>query len=292
MVILLYKSCDVIHNSRIKYYADGSVKLSVANGQIYKDSDFVVSDSSTYRSPVVSLESDEETFLERKYKSRKDSIRRSKDKVFDIVKMNDWDFFFTGTFGVDCGFDRYDVDLVCKKVNTLMYNLVKRGKVKHYIFVPEFHNDGAVHYHGFIKATDSLCYSLAINPRTRKAIRRGKNRVFVFNWNDWSFGFTTLIHCYGSVDNMSKYFCKYITKSADFPMKHRYYAGGDLVRVVPTDYVDLDFNSVPCSVTFTDFGDFKYIAFKSVQDFSDFLLCFMAQFEINNILKGGYSYVI
>ena len=281
-----------MHNARIKYYADGSVKLSVSNAQTYKDSEFVVSDNSTYHSPVVSRETDEETYLERKYKSRKDSIRRSKDKVFDIVKMNDWDFFFTGTFGEDCGFDRYDVDLVCKKVNTLMYNLVKRGKVKYYIFVPEFHKDGAVHYHGFIKATDSLRYMLAINPHTGKAIRKGKRRSFVFNWLDWSFGFTTLMHCYGSVDNMTKYFCKYITKSADFPMKHRYYAGGALVRSVPTDYVDLDFNSVPCDVTVTDFGDFKYIAFTSVVDFSDFLLCFMAQFEINNIFKGGYSYVV
>lgn len=281
-----------MHNARIKYYADGSVKLSVSNAQTYKDSEFVVSDNSTYHSPVVSRETDEETFLERKYKSRKDSIRRSKDKVFDIVKMNDWDFFFTGTFGDDCGFDRYDVDLVCKKVNTFMYNLVKRGKVKYYIFVPELHKDGAVHYHGFIKAADSLRYMLAINPHTGKAICKGKRRNFVFNWLDWSFGFTTLMHCYGSVDNMSKYFCKYITKSADFPMKHRYYAGGELVRSVPTDYVDLDFDSVPCDVTVTDFGDFKYISFKSVQDFSDFLLCFIAQFEINNILKGGYSYVV
>ncbi len=281
-----------MHNARIKYYADGSVKLSVANAQTYKDSAFVVSDNSTYLSPVVSRETDEETYLERKYKSRKDSVRRSKDKVFDIVKMNDWDFFFTGTFGDDCGFDRYDVDLVCKKVNTLMYNLVKRGKVKYYIFVPEFHKDGAVHYHGFIKATHSLRYMLAINPHTGKAIRKGKRKNFVFNWLDWSFGYTTLMHCYGSVDNMTKYFCKYITKSADFPMKHRYYAGGDLVRVVPTDYVDLDFCSVPCDVTVTDFGDFKYITFMSVEDFSDFLLCFMAQFEINNIFKGGFSYVV
>lgn len=288
----MYKSCQVFTNSKIKYYADGSVKLSVANAQTYKDSDFVVSDFSTHHSPVLSLEIDEETYLERKYKNRKDSIRRSKDKVFDIVKMNDWDFFFTGTFGNDCGFDRYDADLVCKKVNNFMYNLVKRGKVNYYIFVPEFHKDGAVHYHGFIKATDTLCYSLAVNRRTRKAIRRGKNRAFVFNWNDWTFGFTTLIHCYGSVDSMSKYFCKYITKSADFPMKHRYYAGGDLVRNVPTDYVYLDFDSVPCFVTSTDFGDFKYISFNSVQDFSDFLLCFMAQFDINYFLKGGFSYVV
>lgn len=282
------KSCQVFHNSKIKYYADGTVKLSVANGQIYKDSDFVVSDSSSYHTPVVSRESDEETYLERKYKSRKDSIRRSRDKVFDIVKMNDFDFFFTGTLSDDCGFDRYNADEVCKKVNTFMYNLVKRGKILRYIFVPEYHKDGAVHYHGFIKSCDSMRYSLAVNPRTRKAVRRGKNRAFVFNWNDWSFGFTTLIHCYGSVDNMTKYFCKYITKSSDFPMKHRYYAGGQLFRVVPTDYVDFDFNSVPCDVTVTDFGEFKFISFKSVHDFSDFLLCFLSQYEINyNFLKGG-----
>ena len=282
------RSCEVFHNTKIKYYADGSVKLSVANGQAYKSPDYVVSDNSTYHAPVVSREIDEETYLERKYKSRKDSIRRSRDKVFDIVKMNEFDFFFTGTFSDDCGFNRYNADEVCKKVNTFMYNLVKRGKILRYIFVPEFHKDGAVHYHGFIKSCDSMRYCLAVNPRTRKAIRCGKNRSFVFNWNDWSFGFTTLIHCYGSVDNMTKYFCKYITKSADFPMKHRYYAGGDIVRTVPTDYLDLDFDSVPCDVTVTDFGEFKYIAFISGDDFSDFLLCYMTQYEINHIfLKGG-----
>lgn len=282
------KCCQVTHNTKIKYYADGSVKLSVANGQLYKDSDYVVSDSSTYHAPVVSRETDEETYFERKYKSRKDSIRRSRDKVFDIVKMNEFDFFFTGTFSDDCGFDRYNADEVCKKVTTFMYNLVKRGKIIRYIFVPEFHQDGAVHYHGFIKSGDSIRYMLARNPYTGKAIRRGKNRKFVFNWLDWSFGYTTLMHCYGTVDNMSKYFCKYITKSSDFPMKHRYYAGGDIVRVVPTDYVDLDFYSVPCDVTVTDFGEFKYIAFKSVDDFSYFLLCFMTQYEINHyFLKGG-----
>ena len=282
------KACEVFHNCKIKYYADGTVKLSVGNAPIYKDSDFVVSDSSSYHSPVVLREIDEETYLERKYKSRKDSVRRSRDKVFDIVKMNDFDFFFTGTFSDDCGFDRYNADVVCKKVNTFMYNLVKRGKIVRYLFVPEFHKDGAVHYHGFIKSCDSLCYSLAVNPRTGKAIRRGKNRSFVFNWTDWSFGYTTLIHCYGSVDSMTKYFCKYITKSADFPMKHRYYAGGDLVRVVPTDYVDLDFDSVPCESTVTDFGYFKYISFVSLETFADFLLCFCSQYEINhNFLKGG-----
>lgn len=282
------KACEVFHNAKIKYYADGSVKLSVSNGQIYKDSDYVISDSSTYHSPVVSRETDEETFLERKYKSRKDSIRRSRDKVFDIVKMNEFDFFFTGTFSDDCGFDRYNADEVCKKVNTFMYNLVKRGKILRYIFVPEFHEDGAVHYHGFIKSTNTLRFRFAINPHTGKVIRKGKQRHCIFNWLDWHFGHTTLMRCYGSVDNMTKYFCKYITKSADFPMKHRYYAGGDIVRVVPTDYVDLDFDSVPCVVTVTDFGYFKYIAFKSVDDFSDFLLCFMTQYEINHIfLKGG-----
>lgn len=289
MVIILYKSCEVLTNTKIKYYADGSVKLSVANAPIYKSSDYVVSDNSTYHSPNVSRETDEDTYLERKYKSRKDSVRRSKNKVFDIVKMNDFDFFFTGTISNDCGIDRYNADEVCKKVNTFMYNLVKRGKIKYYIFVPEFHKDGAVHYHGFIKSSDSMRYSLAVNPRTRKALRRGKNRAFVFNWLDWSFGYTTLIHCYGSVDSMSKYFCKYITKSADFPMKHRYYAGGSLVREVPTDNVDLDFDSVPCDITVTEFGEFKYISFISVQHFSDFLLCFMTQFEYNSILKGGFS---
>lgn len=283
-----FRSCEVFHNTKIKYYADGSVKFSCSTATPYKDKDYVVSDNSTYKSCNVAHEVDEDTFVDRKLKYRSDSIRRTKDKVFDIVKMNDWDFFFTGTISDECDVDRYDVDAVCKKVNTFMYNLVKRGKVIRYIFVPEFHKDGAVHYHGFIKASDSLRYSLAINPHTRKAIRRGKNRAFVFNWNDWNFGFTTLVHCYGSVDNMSKYFCKYITKGSEYPMKHRYYCAGDVIREVPTDYFDFDFDSVPCDITVTDFGYFKYISFVSLETFSDFLLCFTTQYDINHyFLKGG-----
>ena len=291
-MIILYKTCQVTNNARIKYYADGSVKLSVANGQVYKSSDYVTSDNSTYHSPIVSRDTDEDTFLERKYKSRKDSIRRSKDKVFDLVKMNDWQFFFTGTLNDDCGVDRYNADEVCKKVNTFMYNLVKRGKVLRYIFVPEYHADGAVHYHGFVNLSDSALYCLAVSKRTGKVIRRGKNRSFVFNWLDWKFGFTTLIHTYNDVHSMACYFSKYIIKGQDFPMKHRYYCGGDVVRFVPTDYVDLDFDSVPCDITFTDFGEFKYISFRSLSDFSDFLLCYMSQFDINNFFKGGFSNVI
>ena len=283
-----FKSCEVFHNTKIKYYADGSVKLSCSSATPYKDKDFVLSDNSTSQQSNFYHEVDEDTYCSRKLKYRSDSIRRTKDKVFDIVKMNEWDFFFTGTLSDDCGIDRYDSDVVCKKVNTFMYNLVKRGKIVRYLFVPEYHKDGAVHYHGFIKSSDSMRYSLAVNPRTRKAIRRGKNRAFVFNWNDWSFGFTTLIHCYGSIDHMSKYFCKYITKGSYFPMKHRYYCGGDVVRAVPTDYVDLDFDSVPCDITVTDFGFFKYISFVSRETFTDFLLCYISQYEINhNLLKGG-----
>lgn len=282
------KSCEVFHNTKIKYYADGSVKMSCSTAAPYKDKHFVVSDYSTYKQSNLEREVDEDTFVSRKLKYRSDSIRRTKDKVFDIVKMNDWDFFFTGTISDDFDIDRYDANAVCKKVNTFMYNLVKRGKIIRYLFVPEYHKDGAVHYHGFIKSSDSMRYSLAYNPHNGKVIRRGKNRSFVFNWLDWTFGWTTLIHCYGSVDNMSKYFCKYITKGSDFPMKHRYYCGGDVVREVPTDYVDLDFDSVPCEITVTDFGYFKYVSFVSREIFLDFLLCFMSQYDINyNLLKGG-----
>ena len=91
------KSCEVFHNTKIKYYADGSVKMSCSTATPYKDKSFVVSDNSTYKSSNVEHEVDEDTFLSRKLKYRSDSIRRTKDKVFDIVKMNDWDFFFTGT---------------------------------------------------------------------------------------------------------------------------------------------------------------------------------------------------
>lgn len=290
--MIAFKQHEVFHNTRVKYYADGSVKFSVANGNIYKDSDYVVSDSPTLHSSCGSNDVDEETFLERQYKYRNDSIKRSKNKVFDIVKMNDWDFFFTGTISDDCDIDRYNVDEVSKKVNTFMYNLVKRGKIIRYIFVPEFHDDGAVHYHGFIKAGCSLSYRLALNPRTGKPIRRGKNRNFVFNWTDWTFGFTTLINCYGSVDNMSKYFCKYITKSSDFPMKHRYYCGGSVVRDVPCDYFDFNFHDVPCDVTFSDFGLFKFLSFDCLNDFHDFLLCYFTQFDYNSIFKGGNFYVV
>lgn len=281
-----YSDSELLHNTRVKKYADGTVKVTFACSSIYKEKGFATADVQGQKSSSVSctqLEDidEEEIYLERKYHYHKNSIKRSKDAVFDIVLMNEWDFFFTGTLSNDCGVDRYDADEVCKVVNRFMYSQVRQGNVIRYIFVPEEHEDGAIHYHGFIKINpkrlgNGFDIKLAINPHTGKPIFRkvkdlGTYKVGVFNWLNWEFGYTTVIPMYGNRQKAANYMCKYITKSSDTPMKHRYYCAGDVVRKVPVELYDVPFIDVPIQEVSTEFGLFKYAVFDDYNSFFEFL---------------------
>lgn len=144
------------------------------------------------------------------------SMRRARAKVRRIALANDFRWFVTLTLD-PAKVDRYDVKAVIKKLNQWASNQVKRRGLK-YVLVPERHQDGAIHFHGFFNdALDAV-------PSGHK----DKNGHMIFNIPGWTLGFTAAIEVYGDYAGAVAYVCKYIGKQGDKPAGRWYYSGGEL----------------------------------------------------------------
>jgi hypothetical protein len=170
--------------------------------------------------------------------SRRKSFSRAKNNLFDLLMSNsDIGYFVTLTFD-EQKIDRYDYTAVVRKLGQWLDNNVRRKNLR-YILVPEFHKDGAVHFHGFINC-DVLDLCEAVNPYTGKLIKhRGKR---VFNISSYKLGYSTAIPIKpDEIDATRKYVFKYITKTGGEKVGGRYYlSGGDLLRPV-WRIADIDF---------------------------------------------------
>ncbi|MBQ7784186.1 MAG: hypothetical protein IJ368_09470 [Oscillospiraceae bacterium] len=152
-------------------------------------------------------------------KRRSDNVKRSKDKIYDLVACNDWDFFFTGTFG-NTKFDPTDAKQAVKPLQKWLNNMVTRYGLK-YILVAEYQpKSGRIHFHGFIndvlKTVDSgrrLYMKKAYDSAFFE--KRGLNAddyPIIFNLPQWKFGFSTAIKTYNGSRGCASYITKYITK--------------------------------------------------------------------------------
>ena len=83
------------------------------------------------------------------YKNHVDdvSIKRTKKKVYDYAKSNEWEWFVTFTFSPD-KVNRYDYDECTKYLSKWFNNLKRSSPALSYLVVPEQHKDGAYHFHG------------------------------------------------------------------------------------------------------------------------------------------------
>lgn len=78
------------------------------------------------------------------------SLSRTKRRLMDIVLCNKFDYFCTFTFS-DGKVDRYDYRAVQRRLSQFFANYRKRYAPDFkYCVIPEFHRDGAVHFHGFL----------------------------------------------------------------------------------------------------------------------------------------------
>lgn len=77
------------------------------------------------------------------------SMKRTKKKVYDYAKCNEWDYFVTFTFDKK-KVDRYDYEECSKKLSKWFNNLKRSSPALSYLVVPEQHKDGAWHFHGLV----------------------------------------------------------------------------------------------------------------------------------------------
>jgi hypothetical protein len=157
--------------------------------------------------------------------SMKRAVRRARAKVRRLALSNDFRWFVTLTLNKE-KVDRYDPAAVVRKLNQWCSNQVKRKGLK-YVLVPERHEDGALHFHGFF--SDSLIM-------IPSGHYDGAGHE-IFNIPGWALGFTAAIQLYGNYPAAVAYVCKYIGKQGDKPAGRWYYSGGELCEPA-VEYAD------------------------------------------------------
>lgn len=216
----------VRHNAKIKVYPDGSRKVTVCTRPIFKDEGW--EEIKPEEKEVVPKPKDMT-----KKEVRLDSMKRAKEKAFDIARLNDFEYFTTWTLNKDL-IDRYDSEAVKKKLRTFLSHGVSRKNLL-YLVLPEYHKDGAIHMHALIRG----------DYRYIDSGLKTKSGQPIYNMPDWGWGFSTAIPIYGDKEAVSRYITKYITKDCQKIFGAFYYAGGKgLVRTPSIQYDDLDFKSV------------------------------------------------
>lgn len=240
---------DIMHNTKIKSYPDGSYKITVATRKLFREKGWELSDN---HHMFASLPKPQDPNNE----TRSDSLYRSKNKIYDIIAMNldKFNYFVTLTF------DPAKVDSKSpKEVIRIMRQFLKNMSSRHglaYILIPEYHKDGKIHLHGLVNDTLQLIDSgtrlakgydkpLKIETLKRKGIALSDCKT-VYNLPQWKYGHSTAMEISGNAKMVFGYITKYITKDMEKIFGNFYYAGGEIIRDVPCSLTDTDYSSFEC----------------------------------------------
>jgi hypothetical protein len=191
-----------------------------------------------------------------------ESMRRAKEKAFDIAMLNEFDWFITWTLNKE-KLDREDPKEIIKKLSKFLNNMQQRKNLK-YLIVPEYHLDEkGIHMHGLISG--DLKLEKAINPHTKEFLTYiGKEReTLIYNMLDWKYGWSTVIELDKNIARTSNYILKYITKQNAKIFGRYYLSSRNLKREVHTKLSNVsfaDWELKEYSPSGTDFG-FKYVIF-------------------------------
>lgn len=165
-----------------------------------------------------------ETDLER-------SIRRTRKRFKEYAITNDFELFITFTFALN----RHDEAVNRKRFATWLRNQrIRNGRFK-YLAVPEYHKDGAVHFHALVGGYNGKL-TASINPHSDRPIKDNRGNQ-VYTLTEYTLGYTK-VEVIDSSEGKTKsayYLQKYITKEANSTDgRQRYWASKNL-RLPPTE---------------------------------------------------------
>lgn len=214
---------DVLYNSRIKIYPNDIYKYTVFNKLIFNPCNAELINKNNSRVDYIKS-ADPVT--------RDDSIKRAKDKIFDIAFVNSslWQYFMTLTLD-KTKIDRYDKKIINKKLKIWLQNMVRDYNLN-YLIIPEYHKDGAIHFHGLISGDDLRLSYVGLDKKGRE----------LYNLDSWRLGFSSCVRLDDNRAAVSSYITKYVTKDTSKILGNVYYAGGrDLLRDCPAEYCNIDY---------------------------------------------------
>lgn len=190
------------------------------------------------------------------------SVRRTKNKIYDIARSNNWDWFFTLTFNPE-KVDSYDYAETTKKLSLWLNNMRKICPNMKYIVVPEEHpTSGRWHFHGLFANVEDIVFvdSGLYDKKGRKVYNVGKYRL----------GWTTATKI-ESVERAVSYIGKYTSKKLCAVTKghKRYWCSRNVdLPIVEDLYVELSYEQLKekygikenwSKECFSEFADVTYI---------------------------------
>ena len=205
----------------------------------------------------------------------KQSMKRAKDKIFDITMCNKWDYFFTGTFD-DSRVGENTTENLLTPVQDWLKNQTRRKGLA-YVLVAEYSPlNHRIHFHGLLNSaldmTDSgrRLYngkSYKISTVKRKKIAPEQYKV-IYDITAWSarFGYTTAIPVTGDIQ-LARYITKYITKDTAKIFGKYFWSSRNIVREPQIRLCNTeDFDSIAqpehliegCNFRLKYDSDFKY----------------------------------
>ena len=262
MSLFLVPINKISHNTKVKQYPNGSYKMTVASKPVFKEQGFELSECYHKVSKPKNLNNT----------PRDDSIRRAIERVFDIVRLNQFSYFVTLTLDSK-KVNRFDFKNLNNKLRPFLSNLVQRSNLN-YVLIPEYHKkDKAIHFHGLFSGDIKLVNSGTVKAKGHKRpIKIETAKLYhialeecqtVYNLPQWKLGFSTAVKTNNNYNAISFYMTKYITKDVQKIFGKFYFAGGkDLKRNAPYFLTDTDYNEflsdneVYCPIIDTSFKYF------------------------------------
>lgn len=238
---------DITGNGIVSIYPDGTTRIVATEKPIFRESGWErAGECDTVPRSKKVRDADSSPSAR--------AVHRAVSSIRDIVLCNSWDWWVTLTIAPDSMDEgwRYDYDAQQKKIRILLDNMVRRKGLR-YILIPELHQDGAIHYHGFFGGGIKAKWSGTMqSPSGGKPVRVksvDRKRLVaegwreVYNLPDWTLGFSTAIAPYGDRLGAARYACKYATKMLSEGKKigGRYYlSGGELCREPEKHIIQID----------------------------------------------------
>lgn len=157
------------------------------------------------------------------------ALSRAKNTVRELALCNRWEYFVTLTF--DDRWDRYSLEDRLKEFLQWVQNLNKQGSYIRYLLVPEFHQDGAVHFH-------ALMSGITPSPRPfnwPESVNRKDDGSYYDIWQEYSdrYGYSSVEAINDPVAvgfYISKYIIKSLGQAAEFKGVHTYYRSRGLYK--------------------------------------------------------------
>ena len=298
------------YNTKIKIYPNGYTNTMYCNFDIFRNPDFEARDTRK-NIPVFNelppLDPTSELYAEHIKQNeakrtrhtasdvpRDDNLKRAKEKIFDIVLLNDFKYFITGTFAENEDFDRTDPKEVMKPLLQWLKHQTQRKGLQYVLTAERHHTSNGIHIHALVNDVLPLTYS---GRRLYKGkawkeedILKEQNSFErykpIYNIDNWCFGWSTAIPCDNNKLRLGRYITKYITKEDKKVFGKYYWSSKNIEREPKVILTRTDFKEV-MNEDFTPAGTsyrFKYDAFFNdmeidLQQNTDDIIAYLAEKE-------------